>query len=103
MKTCAQGHDNDNFNVQMEEVKGEFCLEAGTVWLPKNNEFQPLIQKNSCTFEPGKEQHKLYMFCGDKSKKSPYDNNSEYLPTTLKMKNVTGQSEVWEETQKYTK
>ena len=104
MKTCSKGHDNDRFQVQMEEIKSDFQLEAGTVWVAKNdknNEFQPLIQKNSCKFEPGKEKQNLYMFCGDQNKSSPHD--QEYIPTTVKLKTISNQHEVWEKTKKYAK
>lgn len=104
MKTCAKGHDNQNFEVRMEEIKSTFVLEAGTIWVPKSdqkNEYQPLIQKNSCKFTPGNVRQNLFMFCGDQSKKSPHD--QEYLPTAVKLKTVTNQQEVWEKTKKYTK
>ena len=104
MKTCANGHNNENFNVQMENIKTSYVLEAGTVWKAKNhahNDCQPLIQKNECVFEPGKETQNLYMFCGDQSKHSPQ--GIEYVPTSLRMKNANNQSEVWAATQKYTK
>lgn len=98
MKSCAKGYDNENFHVQMENIKTRYELEAGTVWRAKNqvnNDFQPLIQKNTCVFEPGKENQKLYMFCEIKG--------IEYIPTPLRMKNAENQSQVCETTQKYRK
>jgi len=77
----------------------KYYLEKGTIWLPKNDKdkiYQPLVQKNRILIDKNYNNQRLFMFCGDQSKKVPQ--KIEYIPTDVIILDPVSQHDVWAKT-----